>query len=59
RCVRRVAFMRARVWLALTLLVCVVDGHAPRGREPRNPDAEAGWSRGIEALKRPSIRGTV
>ncbi|GJE52880.1 hypothetical protein GOFOIKOB_5955 [Methylobacterium tardum] len=51
--------MRARVWLALTLLVCLVDGHAPRGREPRNPDAETGWSRGVEALKRPSIRGAL
>jgi uncharacterized protein YjeT (DUF2065 family) len=43
--------MCARVWLALTLLVCLVDGHAPRGRE-----APAGWSRAAEAVKRPSIR---
>ena len=51
--------MRARVWLALTLLVCFIDGHAPRGRELRNPDAEGGWSRGVEALKRSSMRGTL
>jgi hypothetical protein len=51
--------MCARVWLVLTLLVFFVDGHAPRGREPRNPDAEAGWSRAIELAKRPSIRGTT
>jgi hypothetical protein len=51
--------MCARVWLALTLLVCFVDGHAPRGREPRNPDAEAGWSRGTELARRPSIRGAA
>jgi hypothetical protein len=51
--------MRSQVWLVLTLLVCLVDGHAPRGREPRNPDAEAGWSRGVEVMKRPSIRGSM
>lgn len=49
--------MCARVWLVLTLLVCVIDGHAPRGREPRNPAAQAGWNRVVEVMKRPSIKG--
>ena len=48
--------MRARIWLALTLLICLIDGHAPRGRELRNPDAEGGWSREVMWVRRPSVR---
>ena len=35
----------------LTVLVLLVDGHAPRLREARNPDAEGG-SRSMVVLKR-------
>ena len=48
--------MRAGIWLALTLMICLIDGHAPRGRELRNPDAESGWTRETVWVRRPSIR---
>ncbi|MDP4025739.1 hypothetical protein Q8W71_24205 [Methylobacterium sp. NEAU 140] len=48
--------MRAQIWLALTLMICLIDGHAPRGRELRNPDAEGGWTRETVWVRRPSIR---
>ncbi|WP_200945548.1 hypothetical protein [Methylobacterium sp. Leaf456] len=43
--------MASKVLLVLTVLVLLIDGHAPRMREIRNPDAEGGGRPGL-ALKR-------
>ncbi len=43
--------MASKVLLVLTVLVLLIDGHAPRMRELRNPDAEGG-GRPAFALKR-------
>lgn len=47
--------MRAKVLLALTVVVYLVAGQAPRMREIRNPDAELGGGRVAAALKRQSV----
>ncbi len=44
--------MRSRVLLVLTVLVYLIDGHAPRMRELRNADAEAGFARTGTQAKR-------
>ena len=46
--------MGSKVLLALTVLVYLTTGHAPRMREVRNPDAEQGSSRAATMQKRQS-----
>lgn len=43
--------MASKVLLVLTVLVLLIDGHAPRMRELRNPDSE-GQQRPAFSLKR-------
>jgi hypothetical protein len=47
--------MSSKVLLALTVLVYMTMGNAPRMREVRNPDAEQGCCRVMTAQKRQSV----
>jgi len=47
--------MGAKVLLALTVVVYLTTGSAPRMREVRNPDAEVSGSRITTSLKRDAL----